>query len=80
MFLCDIKRLRSKARNESAQNHFFPHFYLFMLQQNKLKPCFTTIRLRQIQAEHYSATTLTIQSIAKTPQTVIHRLLFEMEL
>lgn len=26
MFLCDIKRLRSKARNESAQNHFSPSF------------------------------------------------------
>ena len=37
MFLCDTKRLGNKARNESSQSLFFPHFYLFMLQQNKLK-------------------------------------------
>ena len=67
------KEVRKQGKKRIITEPISPHFSLFMLQQNKLRPFFKTTRLSHTKAEPCSATTMTTTSIAKTIPTAIHR-------
>ena len=74
------KEVKKQGKKRISTEPLLPSFLFVHATTEQIETLLYDNKVATIQAEHYSATTLTIQSIAKTPQTVIHRLLFEMEL